>query len=454
MSAGKSSIARDGAPPARPAHGFRFPPFLHRRFANGLRIYAARLPRVPLATLELVFPAGGHWDPAGLPGLATLSASLIDEGTEASSSLAIARRAEDLGGYLATYAEWDYGAVEAGLLATELAPAFDLLIEVATTPTFPQREIDRVKKLRTTELERRRFEPGTLADEQLARVLYAGTPYAESPLGTIESISRVGRDEAAAFYQRHYPLGSATLIAVGDLDPERIARTIEERLGGAPATTAPPAAEILPARREGVTIHVIDRPEAAQTELRLGHAAVGRRHPDYVPLLLLNTLLGGKFTSRINLNLRERHGYTYGASTRLGGRLGPGPFAVSTAVAIESTGAAAREVLYELERIRSEPVEVDEIEETRRYITGVFPYSSQTLSDVAKRLETLAIYDLPDDYYDRYLERIGSIDRAELLDLARRHLHPDRIAIVAVGPAARIAPQLAALGPVEVISVG
>ncbi|HEV7668265.1 MAG TPA: pitrilysin family protein [Thermoanaerobaculia bacterium] len=449
-----SPVRRDDAPPPSAARGFRFPPFLHRRCPNGLQIYAARVDRVPLATLELVFPAGGHWDPAGLPGLATLSASLIDEGTAASSSLEIARRAEDLGGYLASYAEWDYGAVEVGLLASELAPAFDLLIEVATAPTFPEREIDRLKKLRTTELERRRFEPGTLADEQLARVLYLGTPYAESPLGTIDSVGRIGREEALDFYRRHYPLGSATLVAVGDLDPEALAAEIEGKLGLAPAALAPPAEPIVPRNRTGITIHLIDRPDAAQTELRLGHAAVGRQHADFVPLLLLNTLLGGKFTSRINLNLRERHGFTYGATTRLGGRLGPGPFSVATAVATESTGAAVREVLFELERIRTEPVEKDEIEETRQYITGVFPYSSQTLGDVAKRLEVLAIYDLPDDYYDGYLERIASVDRAELLELAREHIRPDQLAIVAVGPAEQLEPQLAALGPVEVVSPG
>lgn len=446
-----SAVRRDGAPPPTEARGFRFPPFLKRRCENGLTIYAARVPRVPLATLELVFPAGGHWDPPGLPGLATLTASLIDEGTAGSSSLEIARRAEDLGGYLASYAEWDYGAVEVGLLASELSAAFDLLTEVATAPTFPEREIERLKKLRTTELERRRFEPATLADEQLARALYGGTPYAESPLGTIESVARIGRDEALDFFARHYPLGSATMIAVGDVDPEGFADEIEERLGRAATPAAPPAAEIVPAVRPGVSIQVIDRPDAAQTELRLGHAAVGRRHPDYVPLLLLNTLLGGKFTSRINLNLRERHGFTYGATTRLGGRLGPGPFSVAAAVATESTGAAVREVLFELERIRTEEVSEDEMEETRRYITGVFPYSSQTLGDVAKRLEVLSIYDLPDDYYDRYLERIGSVDRPELLALAHRHIRPEEIAIVAVGPAEKIAGQLSPYGPVEIV---
>ena len=180
------------------------------------------------------------------------------------------------------------------------------------------------------------------------------------------------------------------------------------------------------------------------------HPTIDRRDPDFLPLVVLNTLLGGKFTSRINLNLRERHGYTYGATSRVSGRLGPGPFSIAAAVATESTGAAVREVLGELERIRAEPVSAEELEETRRYVAGVFPYSSQTVGDIAKRLEALAVYGLPDDHYDTYLARVAAVETDELLAIARRHLVPERIAIVAVGPAAEVAPQLADLGPIEV----
>jgi zinc protease len=197
---------------------------------------------------------------------------------------------------------------------------------------------------------------------------------------------------------------------------------------------------------------VVDRPGAAQTELRLGHAGVPRTHPDYIPLVMVNTLLGGKFTSRINMNLRERHGFTYGASSRFVARQGPGPFMVSAAVATESAGAAAREVLHELRRIREEPVEPGEIAETRSYMVGVFPYTMQTIGDIAKRLETLTVFGLPDDYYPRYLERLAALTREELLEAARRHLDPDRIAVVAVGPAEVVEPQLAGLGPVTVWS--
>jgi zinc protease len=180
---------------------------------------------------------------------------------------------------------------------------------------------------------------------------------------------------------------------------------------------------------------------------------VPRPDPDYIPLIVLNTLLGGKFTSRINLNLRERHGYTYGASSRFTPRLGPGPFVVDAAVATESTGAAAVETLAELRRIREDLVEPRELEETLSYVSGVFPYTFQTTSDLAKRLETLGVYGLPDDYFERYLERLPTITREEIRTVAERHIHPDRIAVVAVGPAEALRPQLEGLGPVTVTSL-
>jgi zinc protease len=166
----------------------------------------------------------------------------------------------------------------------------------------------------------------------------------------------------------------------------------------------------------------------------------------------MNTLLGGKFTSRINLNLRERHGYTYGATSRFVTRQGPGPFLVGAAVATESTGAAAREVLAELRRIREELVEEAELAETRTYLTGVFPYTAQTIADVAKRLETLAVFELPDDYFDGYLDRLNAVTREQVREVAERHLDPERIAVVAVGPAEDLARQLEDLGPVEIKS--
>ncbi len=443
-------VERAHPPAAGPLRPFRFPPFHHLRLASGLEVYTARHGDVPLASLELVTPAGGQLDPPALSGLATLTAGLLDEGTRRGGALDIAARAERLGGHVSTGADWDGAHVSAGMLSTNFQGGLELLAEVATSPTFPAEELERLRRRRLAELLRRRHDPSILADERLAAEVFRGTPYGRSLLGDEASVAASGRDDVVAYYDGHYTLRGAALVAVGDLDPEALLGLVEEVFAGAPAAPPAPPPQIRPQPLAGVVVHVVDRPGAAQTELRLGHVGIPRRHPDYSPLMVLNTLLGGNFTSRINLNLRERHGYTYAAASRFIGRQGPGPFIVSAAVATEVTGAAAREVLNELERLRSDLVPPEELEETRNYLIGVFPYTVQTIDDLASRLETLAVYDLPDDYYASYVEQVRAVTAEEVLDLARRHLHPDRLVIVAVGPAESLEPQLAELGPVTV----
>jgi zinc protease len=438
------------APPAPGAHRpFHFPPFLRRTLPNGLQVLAARQTGVPLVSLELVLPAGGQHDPEGQAGLATLTASVIDEGTQRRDSLEIAAHVERLGGSLTTGADWDQGYLGVGLLAQDRQAGLAILAELLNEPTFPAPEVERLRRQRQGEILRRTRDPSTLADEKLNQVIFAGTPFAHPLIGTEDSVERLERDALVSFYESCYTLHGAALIVVGDLDPEEVLREVEQGFGGM-GRQPPPAPAIDAPLLPGIAVHIVDRPDARQTELRLGHVGISRRDPDYVALVVLNTVLGGKFTSRINMNLRERNAYTYGASTRFVARLQPGPFVIEAAVATELTGAAAREVLAELRRIREDLIEPDEMEETRSYIAGVFPYTFQTISDIAKRLDTLATYGLPDDYYARYLERLAVLTREDILAMARQHLDPDHIALVAVGPAATLVPQLEALGPVTV----
>ena len=446
-------VDRSVPPLAGPVRLFQFPPFLRTRLPNGLAVLAARHSDLPLISLELVTPAGGQCDPPGESGLAALTASVLDEGTRGRSAMEIAAAAERLGGYFTTGADWDVGYLSTGLLAQNRAAGFELLAEVAFHPTFPAAEMERLQRQRLAEILRRTHDPSALADDRFHRVLYEGTAYAHPLIGEEDSLSALDREALVDFYARHYGLAGAALIAVGDFDPEELLREAESAFGsGGPAAPPAPAPEIRPPARPGISVHIVDRAGAAQTELRIGHPGVSRSHPDYPTLVVFNALLGGKFTSRINLNLRERHGYTYGASSRFSSRLGPGPFTVSAAVATESTGAAAREVLFELRRIREALVEPEELAETQSYLVGVFPYTLQTIGDLAKRLETMAVFGLPDDYYTRHVERIAGVTRDKVLDVARRHVDPERVAVVAVGPAEDLEPQLQGLGPVTVWS--
>jgi zinc protease len=459
------AIDRSAPPPPGEVHPFHFPHFVRRRLPSGVSAYAAQLPGVPLASVDLLAAAGAQHDPAGREGLATLTAALLDEGAAGHNAMEIAGGIERLGGQIGTGADWDIGYVGILSLSRHLEASLHLFSEVATAPTFPAAEVERLRRLRLTELLRRRHQPAAIADEQLAAAIYHDTVYAHSPLGTQASISSLGGEEILDFYRRRYRLPEAILIAVSDLDPEDVLARADAVLAASPSPASGASRdataggevvreqpEIRPAPLPGPRLYVVDRPGAAQTELRMGHASVPRAHPDFTTLVFLNTLLGGKFTSRINLNLRERHGYTYGAATRFAGRLGPGPFVVSAAVATESTGAAASEVLSELRRIRDEPVTREEMEETRSYMLGVFPYTVQSIGDLSRRLADLAVYGLPDDHYDSYLRAIASLSRADVQEAARRHIDPDRLAVVAVGPAEQLRGQLEPLGEVTVRS--
>lgn len=438
-----SPVDRSAPPAAATPRPFDFPDFRRLEPVPGLDLRIVRIPRLPLAHLRWLAPGGGAWhDPPELAGLASLTGDLLDQGTERRSAPEIAAAVERLGGYLASSADWDAAQVLLGVLAAHLEPALELLAEVATSPTFPAEEVVRVRRQRLADLLRRRDQPAALAADFCALAIYGDSVYGRGQLGTPATIERIDRAEIHAFHRRHLHVRGTTLIAAGDLDPGRLAQRVADAFGALPTGEPPTDPEVVAPVPESLTVHVVDRPQAAQTELRIGHAGVARDHPDFLALRLLNSIFGGKFTSRINLNLRERHGFTYGAHSRWSARRGPGPFVVATAVASENAGAAVREILHEIERLRDAPVDEEELRDARNYLLGVFPYTVQTLEGLASRLEELALFSLPDDYFRRYPEILAGIDRDRLLAVARAHLRPAELAVVAVGPADVLGPQL------------
>jgi zinc protease len=409
---------------------------------------------VPLVVLEVLAPAGAHFDPPGRSGLAGLTAALLDEGTERRSAPEIAAAIEELGGTLSTGAGWDGGWVSVEIEARHLAAALDLAAELVSGASFPAAEVERLRREHLAEVLRRKSQPAVEADLHLRRQIYGPeAPYGASVLGYEESLGAISRDELVDFHRRRYRSPAATLLAVGDFATGRLLEAAEAALGRdaehagplwAPAFPPPPRL----ARR----VVIQDRPGAPQTELRVGQAGIPRRHPDYLAYRVMVTLLGGKFVSRLNLNLRERLGLTYGAASQLAARNGPGPFIVSAAVATGEAGRATAEILAELERLRQAPPEPAEVADTVAYLLGTFPYSLQTLRGVAARLAELVVLDLPDDTYDRLPEELRAIAPEDVLRVAREHLDPERVVVAAAGPAAELGPALSPFGPVAVVS--
>jgi zinc protease len=422
-------------PTAGPPREYHFPRFERRRLANGVEIVVAPVAKLPLVTVAILSDAGSVCDPAGQEGMAQLVASLMTEGgTERSDGTELTERFERLGASVDSQADWDAAALTMTVLSENLSAAFSLIGEVIRTPAFRLREVERLKAERLAELLQLKAEPRGLADELFSRFVYnPSSRYARPDDGDEQSVSAINREHLLAFYQSRFLPGSTTVIVAGDVSADQVEALVSETFGtwtGGKAGRI--VADDLPVRRERA-VHIIAKSDAPQSELRIGHVGIPRNHPDFFQVNVMNAILGGLFNSRINLNLREAHGYTYGAFSGFQWRRQAGPFVVSTAVKSDVTDAAAREILSEINRIRSEPVAPEELSLATSYLDGVFPIRFETTSAIAAALAVLIVHGLPEDYYDQYRGRVRSMTIERILEAAQRHLRPESLQMVVVG---------------------
>jgi zinc protease len=418
-----------------------------------MQLVVAPVRKLPIATVIALIDAGAVSDEPGREGVAELTAELLLEGTLTSEGAELVERFERLGAAVDSSTDWDGAVVTLTALTEHLAPAVTLLGEVLRSPSFPKREVERLKGERLAELLQLRTEPRGLADEMLTRVLYeSSSRYARPEGGSEASVKAITRADVQRFYTARYRAGGVTLIIAGDISAdkaERLAsRTFGDWKGPAPA---PVRTSDRPARKERA-VHIVAKPDAPQSELRLGNIGLPRSHPDYYSAVVMNAVLGGLFTSRINLNLRETHGYTYGAFSHLDWRRQAGPFVVSTAVASEVTASAAKEALREIERIRKEKITSAELSLATSYLDGVFPIRYETTDAIAGALATLVRYELPDDFYDTYRETVRAVTTDEVQRVAQEHLHPNALQMLVVGDPENVQDQLEAMkfGPVSI----
>jgi zinc protease len=438
---------KPGAPRA-----YHFPRFERGALPNGLKLVVAPITKLPLVTIAVILDAGAVADPPGRAGLAQLTAKLLLEGTTSADGAAITDRFERLGASIEAHADWDAAVITMTTLAENLAPAFSLLGEVLRTPAFQQREVDRLKGERLAELLQLRAEPRGLADELFARFLYEeASRYGRPDGGDEESVQAITRENVSRFYTERYSPAGATLIAAGDVSAAKIEKLAADVLGDWRGSALPTAKSSDRAARRERTVHIVAKADAPQSELRIGQVGLPRRTPDYFSAVIMNAVLGGLFSSRINLNLREVHGYTYGAHSYFDWRRQSGPWVVATAVESDVTHAAATEVLNEIDRIRAEPITSEELSLATSYLDGVFPIRYETTAAIAAALASLVVYDLPDDWYDTYRGHVRSITSEQVLSAAQKHLHPDVLQMVVVGNPSAIRGRLEeiAFGPVR-----
>jgi zinc protease len=436
-------ITRPIPGPPRP---YRFPSFERTRLPNGLELIVSPVRRLPLVTIRLVLDVGARQEPRNQAGVAMLSAAALAEGTIRLDAAALADEFERLGGSLSSYATWDATQVRTTVLSSRVFEALSLLSEVVRTPAFSPREVERLKQERLAELLELKSEPRGLADERFGSSLYKPTSRLSVQEGGSErSVSALTVDACRAWHSEQFAPSVTALVVAGDIDMESMHRFATETLGdwSAPAPAVRSVDDS--AAREFRSILLVDRPDAPQTELRLGHVGLPRSHPDYFDAVVMNAILGGVFNSRINLNLRERNAFTYGAFSSFEWRRDAGPFVVSTAVATPVTASAIREVLVELERMRAGAPSADELSLSTSYLDGVFPIRFETTDAIAGALTNLRTFRLPDDFYDTYRKHIRAVTAEGVARAALNHIHSDRLQILAVGDRAQIEPMLDAL---------
>jgi zinc protease len=429
--------------PAAP-RSYHFPRFERRTLANGLRIVVAPVSKLPIATVIAVVEAGAEVEPAGKEGVASLTARLLLEGAAGLDGAALADRFERIGASVEAHADWDVAAVSLTALTTRLAEALGLVRDLLRGPEFPEREVARLKEERLAELLQQRAEPRGLADEQFSRAVYQPTArYASPSDGDAPSVRALTRSDVRAFYDARYRPSATTLVFAGDVTMAQASVLADQLFGDWVGDRPVPASAGIDAAQSGRLVRVIAKSDAPQSEVRVGHLGLPRRVDDYFDTMVMNAVLGGLFSSRINLNLREAHGYTYGAFSGFEWRRAAGPFVVSTAVKSDVTGAAVQEILGEIERIRTEEISEDELTLATSYLHGVFPIRYETTAAIAAALANLVIHDLPDGYYDEYRDRVRGVTTAGVLRAAQVHLHPDQLRIVVVGDPAVIATPVA-----------
>jgi predicted Zn-dependent peptidase len=421
--------------------------------SNGIPVLFIERHKVPLVQVAVVVRAGAAVDPRGKAGLANLTAEMLDRGAGGRSALELSDAVDHLGADLSAGAGWDQSVVGLNVPSQRLAEALPILSDVVRRPAFPAEELERVRKELLTELLQWRDEPRALIRVAFARALYGEHPYGRVTEGSERSVRGMTRAELQNFHASYFAPGNVTLIAAGDVTAQALQGRLEEAFGSWSGNAVQPAPVPASPEPRARSVWLVDLPEAAQSEIRIGRVGPPRKTPDYFPLVVANTLLGGSFTSRLNQNLRETHGYTYGAGSAFDFRLSSGPFFAAAAVQTDKTAPALSEFFKELEGIRR-PVPEDELARARNYVALRYPAGFETVGELAGKLEDKALFELPDDFFTTYMDRVAKVTAADLARVTAEWIDPRSVVVVVVGDRKKIEAGIRALnlGPVKVLT--
>ena len=442
-------VDRTRRPSAGPLPKIRLPVFERLRLENGLNVVLVRHDDLPEVAARLVFPYGAVEDPPGRAGTALITARALTEGSHERSAREMAEWLDYLGARFSI--DVDHDATRLGLhfLSRVAEGAYELLAEIVARPAFRPDEIARLRDERLDQIASSLDEPRAIASLRFHEANFGHHPYATRTGGVEETVTKIDSETVKTFHASRYRPSAATLVLVGDLPETPVLR---ERLENAFAEWRGEAVE-------PIEIDAPDRPASRrlwaiewsgpQSEIRVGGIGIDRRDPDYVAVQVMNAILGVLFSSRINMNLREDKGWTYGAASRLDARKRPGPFYVGTAVDARVTVDAVVEILKEMERMTADPPEPEELQLAKNAATLSLPRLFETVGQVSGRIAHQIVYDLPDDYWESYADQARQVGPEDVQRVAEQLLQPDRATIVVVGPVQEFRTELEALGAIE-----
>ena len=450
---------------SRPSPGqprrYEFPAFERTVLPSGLQILTVDVPGRPLVSANLVIRRGAAEEPGEQAGATVLAARAMTEGTERYPGVELIEAGERLGATLHVDANWDAFTVSVDVVGSRLEAALKLLAELALRPTFPEADVARLRDERLNDLLQVKADPRRRVDQAFTSIIYTSdSPYARPAGGDEVTVPRLTPDVLRSAHRSLLDPRRTALIVGGDLAGLQVRRMVEAVLGsfGGPSGGGTAGGRDPEPRAESAVdrpiVRFYHRPGSVQTELRIGHVGLSRRAPDFHAVQVMGAILGGLFNSRLQMNLREEKGYTYGIGAGFDMRRGAGPFAVRTAVQTPATVPSIFESLSELRRIRDTQVTRAELDAARDYLVGVFPLRFETPGAVVGALGGLFVHELPDDELARYRREVEAVTIEAIQTAAQDHIHPDRMAIVAVGDADAVGAELesAGFGQLEVIT--
>jgi zinc protease len=444
------AVDRSRLPAPGPDAPFTFPEIQRRTLSNGLRVWTIEHHAVPLVSFLMLLPVGSSGDPGRHPGLASITGDMLDEGCGDLDALDVHEALGRMGAHLDTEIGADATLLTLTCLGRFADRAAGLLADMIVRPRLEQRDFDRVRELRLNRLVQLKDLPPALAERAFSELLYPDHPYGHLAIGTEASLRVMGLGDVTDFHRNAYSPARATIIASGDASHDELAALVERAFGEwrAPdgATPIDGAAALTRPGARPERLAFMHRAGAAQSELRIGHVAVSRSTPDYHALVVLNMILGGQFVSRINMNLREDKGYTYGARTAFEFRRGPGPFSLQASVQSEATVNAVIESFAEMRAIRGDrPVTRQELETGRAALTRGYPRNFETAEQISRSAAQLALYGLPDDYFTTFVPKVLALDEAAVTRVAAEYIDPSRLLTVIVGDRETVGPTLSRL---------